>query len=169
MTPVAAPMPGLVPRPPEPGGIGWFELAVEPVLLQPVRVMPMERRSAAQRIRIFMLRGFRRRTLFRLCGFVTGLGGAVIWGSFSGEGSWYEVRMKLLPLFAILLSVAVAAAADKPSDAGFTPIFDGKTLSGWHVSAKSGHSRTSGHKSGGKWEVQDGAITGRRIFPETAA
>jgi hypothetical protein len=36
----------------------------------------------------------------------------------------------------------------------WTPIFDGKTLAGWHVSSKTGHG------TGGKWEVKDGAITG---------
>lgn len=50
-------------------------------------------------------------------------------------------------------------------EAGFTPIFDGKTLQGWHVSAKSGHSRVSGNKTGGDWKVVDGAITGQQDMP----
>ena len=34
----------------------------------------------------------------------------------------------------------------KPDDKGFVAIFDGKTLDGWHVSAKTGHSGASKHK-----------------------
>ena len=56
-------------------------------------------------------------------------------------------------------------AEDKPSDDGFTPIFDGKTLTGWKVSAKTGHSGASKNKSGGKWEVVDGAIVGSQDIP----
>ena len=36
---------------------------------------------------------------------------------------------------------------------------------GWHVSAKSGHSGASGHKSGGKWVIDDGAIVGSQDIP----
>ena len=49
--------------------------------------------------------------------------------------------------------------------AGWTPLFDGKTLAGWHVSAKTGHSRASKNQSGGKWEVKDGAIVGTQDIP----
>lgn len=55
--------------------------------------------------------------------------------------------------------------AEKPDAEGFVSIFDGKTLKGWHVSAKSGHSRASKNTSGGKWEVVDGAITGSQDIP----
>ena len=44
-------------------------------------------------------------------------------------------------------------------------IFNGKDLTGWHVSAKSGHSRASKNQSGGKWVVQDGAIVGSQDVP----
>ena len=37
----------------------------------------------------------------------------------------------LLGLFA--MQVPMTVAEDKPSDEGFTPIFDGKTLEGWKV------------------------------------
>jgi len=46
-----------------------------------------------------------------------------------------------------------------------TRLDDGTSLKGWHVSAKSGHSGTSKNKSGGKWEVVDGAITGSQDIP----
>ena len=54
---------------------------------------------------------------------------------------------------------------EKFDDAGFVPIFDGKTLAGWKVSTKTGHSRKSGNKTGGKWVVQDGAIVGSQDIP----
>jgi hypothetical protein len=75
----------------------------------------------------------------------------------------------LLALFiAASAAVNLARAADNPlpkkddslNDKGFESIFDGKTLKGWHISAKSGHSAKSGFKSGGKWVVEDGVIVG---------
>jgi hypothetical protein len=58
---------------------------------------------------------------------------------------------------ALLLTLSIVAQSDKD---GFVSIFDGKTLSGWHISAKTGHSRASNHESGGRWVVEDGAIVG---------
>jgi hypothetical protein len=52
-------------------------------------------------------------------------------------------------------------AADGESES----LFDGKTLKGWHVSAKTGHSRASQNQSGGKWVVEDGAIVGSQDVP----
>ena len=46
-----------------------------------------------------------------------------------------------------------------------TRLDDGASLKGWHVSAKTGHSGASKNKSGGKWEVVDGAITTRATTP----
>jgi hypothetical protein len=57
------------------------------------------------------------------------------------------------------------AEEKKAKDDGFIAIFDGKTLTGWKVSAKTGHSGKSGNKSGGKWEVVDGAIVGSQDVP----
>lgn len=73
----------------------------------------------------------------------------------------------LIPLAFGLLAVppAPSAADDKPKDDGFTPIFDGKTLAGWKVSAKTGHSGASKHKTGGKWEAREGAIVGSQDIP----
>jgi 3-keto-disaccharide hydrolase len=67
-----------------------------------------------------------------------------------------------LPLLVLALP---APADDKPDDKGFVSIFNGKDLTGWHVSAESGHSRTSGNKTGGKWVVTDGAIVGSQDTP----
>jgi hypothetical protein len=46
-----------------------------------------------------------------------------------------------------------------------TAIFDGKTLDGWHISAQTGHSGASKHKSGGRWVVEKGAIVGSQDIP----
>lgn len=70
-------------------------------------------------------------------------------------------------LFAMMPAIVLAADLPRESldNAGFVSIFDGKSLDGWHVSAQTGHSRTSGNKSGGKWVVVDGAITGSQDIP----
>lgn len=56
-------------------------------------------------------------------------------------------------------------ADGKPSSDGFVSIFDGKTLDGWKISAKTGHSGVTKNKSGGKWVVEDGAIVGSQDVP----
>jgi hypothetical protein len=70
---------------------------------------------------------------------------------------------------AILALPGSGGGADKDKgedkDKGFVKLFDGKTLEGWKVSAKSGHSRASENKSGGRWEVKDGAIIGSQDKP----
>jgi hypothetical protein len=60
---------------------------------------------------------------------------------------------------------AVPPQPEKFDDTGFVPIFDGKTLTGWRISAKTGHSRTSKNTSGGKWVVENGAIVGSQDVP----
>ena len=54
-----------------------------------------------------------------------------------------------LPLLAALV-LTTADAREKKKDDGFVSIFDGKSLDGWHVSAKSGHSGKSKNKTGGQ-------------------
>ncbi len=68
-------------------------------------------------------------------------------------------------LLTTLASRVASAPAQKPDDTGFESIFDGKTLKGWHVSAKTGHSRASKNQTGGKWVVEDGAIVGCQDIP----
>ena len=64
-----------------------------------------------------------------------------------------------------LVLVALAAASTGATsvraghDSAFVPIFDGKTLAGWHVSAETGHG------TGGRWVVQQGAIVGSQDKP----
>jgi hypothetical protein len=70
-------------------------------------------------------------------------------------------------LFAIPLA-SLSADLPKPEkfdDSDFTPITDGKTLKGWKISAKTGHSGASKNKSGGKWVIEDGAIVGSQDIP----
>jgi hypothetical protein len=64
---------------------------------------------------------------------------------------------------------ACAAQADRSSGkagktatgdaSGWVPLFDGKTLDGWHVGTKTGHG------TGGRWVVEDGAIVGSQDKP----
>src|SRR5580658_470779 len=81
-----------------------------------------------------------------------------------------SIALALVSLAIVSLVVLLPARAETPKpekfdDTGFVPIFDGKTLDGWKVSAKTGHSGTSKNKSGGKWVVEKGAITGSRDVP----
>lgn len=61
--------------------------------------------------------------------------------------------------------ILLLAYSTQAAESDFIPIFDGKTLSGWHISAKTGHSRTSTNTSGGRWVVEDGAIVGSQDVP----
>ncbi len=75
----------------------------------------------------------------------------------------------LLPIFGLLalggFLLTDSAADEKKKNDDYIPLFDGKSLDGWHVSAKSGHSSKSKNKSGGKWLVKDGIITGTQDEP----
>lgn len=68
-----------------------------------------------------------------------------------------------------LLSCAIACSPQRAEPAehrdGWQPLFDGSSLAGWHVSARSGHSATSAHRSGGRWRVEEGAIAGSQDQP----
>lgn len=65
----------------------------------------------------------------------------------------------------ILLLVLLAPGLLQAQDGQWITLFDGKSLAGWQVSAKSGHSAQSGYKSGGRWVVEEGAITGSQDEP----
>ena len=75
--------------------------------------------------------------------------------------------MKLHPfIFISVAAVAVGAFTTQAADHdGFMSLFDGKTLRGWHVSARTGHSAASQHKTGGRWVVENGAIVGSQDIP----
>ena len=76
-----------------------------------------------------------------------------------------SLTSRLRPALCGLLATALPLAAAEPDKDGWIALFDEKTLQGWHVSTKTGHSRTSKNMSGGKWEVVDGAITGTQDIP----
>ena len=78
---------------------------------------------------------------------------------------------KLSPIFFIALFLvallpacsSVSEMTSRAEDAvqdGFTSLFDGETLDGWHR-----HENLPGDQVGGKWEVQDGAIVGDQDPP----
>jgi hypothetical protein len=70
----------------------------------------------------------------------------------------------------VCLASLLLLAAFMPADAGkkesnWIPIFDGKSLDGWHVSAQTGHSKKSMNKTGGRWVAENGAIIGSQDIP----
>lgn len=70
-----------------------------------------------------------------------------------------SMLMGLISLMGLIGPISLSApASDKESD--WVKIFNGKDLTGWHVSAKTGHSAASKNKSGGRWVVEEGAIVG---------
>lgn len=71
--------------------------------------------------------------------------------------------MKHPVLFALIAALPCSLLAQDKE--GFVSIFNGKDLTGWHVSTKTGHSRTSKNTTGGKWVIEDGAITGSQDIP----
>ena len=90
----------------------------------------------------------------------------------ASPSSWIARALVFAPALCLSGSLALLAMAEAPkADAPATPtdqmtrITNGKSLAGWHVSAKTGHSGASKNKSGGKWEVVEGAITGCQDIP----
>ncbi len=76
--------------------------------------------------------------------------------------SWTLAAVTLLAC----VSLATGGGEKKEKAEGnYVVIFDGKSLDGWHVSTKTGHSRKSKNTSGGRWVVEDGAITGSQDEP----
>src|SRR5262245_54499746 len=76
-----------------------------------------------------------------------------------------RMRLRLLAFTFALATLPSSYWQVSASEAGFETIFDGKTLTGWHASAKTGHSRASKNTTGGKWVVVDGAIVGSQDIP----
>lgn len=77
-----------------------------------------------------------------------------------------RVRLLLLPASLALLALAVSlspaprAVADDKAEEGFKVLFNGKDLTGWHKNPEK-----IGHGTGGKWIVEDGAISGEQDPP----
>src|SRR5262245_28497374 len=80
-------------------------------------------------------------------------------------GIYYWVRGNQNPEATNQASPAPPGAPDKPDDADFASLFDAKPRDRSHVSAQTGHSKTSGNKTGGRWVVEDGAIVGSQDVP----
>jgi hypothetical protein len=79
-----------------------------------------------------------------------------------------RIALSLLSLLAVCtlkLARADEIKREKFEGEGFVSIFDGESLKGWHTSAETGHSGASGHKSGGRWVVEEGAIVGSQDIP----
>lgn len=74
------------------------------------------------------------------------------------------MKFKFLSSFAFACTLPLSAGEEFQTGEWRT-LTDGATLNGWHVSAASGHSRTSSNKSGGRWVIEDGAITGSQDVP----
>ena len=68
-------------------------------------------------------------------------------------------------LVGAVFAFAISISAVHPAEDGFVSVFDGKSLSGWHVSAKTGHSGASKHQSGGRWVVEEGVMVGSQDIP----
>lgn len=77
----------------------------------------------------------------------------------------FTLTVGLCALTFLLVSRRGDSADDAKEEKAFVSIFDGKTLKGWHVSAKTGHSGASKNKSGGRWVIEDGAIIGSQDIP----
>lgn len=75
-----------------------------------------------------------------------------------------SLRGKLLIAGMLLYSWELSAQTNTNTQE-FVSIFNGESLKGWHVSAKTGHSAASEHKSGGRWVVENGAIVGSQDIP----
>jgi len=75
-----------------------------------------------------------------------------------------QKRISLL-LIVCTMGMVLPTQAAEPDEHGFVPLFDGKSLNGWHISAKTGHSRASKNQSGGKWVIENGAIVGSQDIP----
>lgn len=66
-------------------------------------------------------------------------------------------RTATLALALLALPPLAAAAGEIPE--GFTPLFDGETLEGWHISQENHHGNSQA------WSVEDGVIVGTQDRP----
>ena len=65
------------------------------------------------------------------------------------------MKLRLLPLAALAVPALLAAAVP----AGFTPLFNGKDLAGWHISQVNHHGTSQG------WSVKDGVVLATQDRP----
>ena len=76
---------------------------------------------------------------------------------------------RTLFMLLLVLSLVSPTFAAEPKEAGFVPIFDGKTLNGWHVNSQTGHSSeaATSRAADGSWKTARSSAA--RTFPATAA
>jgi hypothetical protein len=74
-------------------------------------------------------------------------------------------KNQTVKIFSAVFLFAISASVQSAETNDFISIFDGKSLKGWHVSAKTGHSRASTNRTGGRWVVENGAIIGSQDIP----
>ena len=67
---------------------------------------------------------------------------------------------RITPLFVVVCTACLASHRVAAADDGWIDLFNGTTLSGWHVNPE-----RIGHGSGGRWVVKDGAIVGTQDPP----
>lgn len=75
------------------------------------------------------------------------------------------MRPTLPALVSALAALAILPTTGSAAEGPWRPLFNGTSLQGWHVSAKTGHSRASNQQTGGRWVVEDGAIVGSQDIP----
>src|SRR5687767_5025706 len=80
---------------------------------------------------------------------------------FHDSGFFRHSSLVICHSIVMVVLVSFSQAAEEE----FMPLFDGKSLDGWHVSSKTGHSRASKNMSGGKWVVENGAMVGSQDIP----
>jgi hypothetical protein len=73
--------------------------------------------------------------------------------------------MVLIGVIAGIICISIKLSYGDLKDKSWNVLFNGKNLQGWHVSTKTGHSGASGHKTGGRWVVENGAIIGSQDIP----
>ncbi len=69
-------------------------------------------------------------------------------------------RLALPLILTFQVNLPWSASNSSPAEKGFTNLFDGKTLTGWHTNA-----HKIGHGTGGQWQVEDGVLTGEQDPP----
>lgn len=69
-------------------------------------------------------------------------------------------QLARIGVWTIVLAAGACAVGAEPDDEGWITLFDGQTLDGWHVNPE-----PIGHGTGGRWTVEDGAITGEQDPP----
>jgi len=69
------------------------------------------------------------------------------------------MRVRLTLLLCVLAACAAIAAQQSAIPAGFTSIFNGRNIAGWHISMTNHHGDTK------SWRIIDGALTGQQDKP----